>query len=64
MLTSKSIELLIDLVEIKIGAMEAFDTHDLRSIRELEACRKQLGALLRRAAPGIGAATPAVASAA
>ena len=29
MLTNKSLELLIDLVEIKIGAMETFDSHDL-----------------------------------
>ena len=61
MLTNKSIELLIDLVEIKIGAMETFDTHDLKAMRELETCRKQLVSMLRRpaamAAPLLAAAS-------
>lgn len=61
MLSNKSLELLIDLVEIKIGAMETFDTHDLRAMRELESCRKQLVSMLRRP-PAAVAATTAVAA--
>ena len=60
MLTNKSIELLVDLVEIKIGAMETFDTHDLKAMRELEICRKQLVSMLRR--PAAVPATTAVAA--
>jgi len=59
MLTNKSLELLIDLVEIKIGAMETFDTHDLKSLRELEACRKQLASMLRRPSAVVAASAAA-----
>lgn len=60
MLTRKSVELLIDLVEIKLGSMEVFDRDDQRIMRELEACRKELSALTRRQTP---AAEPALAAA-
>jgi hypothetical protein len=49
MLTRKSLELLIDLVEIKLGSMEVFDRDDQKILRELEACRKELAAITRRA---------------
>ena len=53
MLTRKSLELLIDLVEIKLGSMEVFDRDDQKIVRELEACREELSALShpRAAAP-------------
>jgi hypothetical protein len=49
MLTRKSLELLIDLVEIKLGSMEVFDRDDQKILRDLEACRKELSAIGRRA---------------
>lgn len=62
MLTRKSLELLIDLVEIKLGSMEVFDRDDQKIMRELEACRKELSALSRPRPPV--AADPALAVAA
>lgn len=50
MLTRKSLELLVDLVEIKLGSMEVFDRDDQKILRELEACRKELAAFTRRPA--------------
>lgn len=50
MLTRKSLELLIDLVEIKLGSMEVFDRDDQKIMRDLEACRKELAAMTRRQA--------------
>lgn len=47
MLTRKSLELLIDLVEIKLGSMEVFDRDDQKIVRDLEACRKELSAMSR-----------------
>ena len=35
MLTRKSLELLIDLVEIKLGSMEVFDRDDQKIMRDL-----------------------------
>jgi len=55
MLTNKSLELLIDLVEIKIGAMETFDSHDLKAMRDLESCRKQLVSMMRRPSAALAA---------
>lgn len=49
MLTRKSLELLIDLVEIKLGSMEVFDRDDQKIVRDLEACRKELSAMSRPA---------------
>jgi len=61
MLTRKSLELLIDLVEIKLGSMEVFDRDDQKIVRDLEACRKELSAMER---PRAAAAAPAPALAA
>ncbi|MGH7004083.1 MAG: hypothetical protein ACREIP_09050 [Alphaproteobacteria bacterium] len=47
MFTRKSLEILIDLVEIKIGSIEASDAEDRRTISELERCRKELAAMTR-----------------
>lgn len=63
MLTRKSLELLIDLVEIKLGSMEVFDRDDQKIMRDLEACRKELAALSRPARPVAVAAMPAPAPA-
>jgi hypothetical protein len=63
MLTRKSLELLIDLVEIKLGSMEVFDRDDQKILRDLEACRKELSAISRRAAaPAAPMAQPALAA--
>lgn len=48
MLSRKSLELLIDLVEIKLGSMEVSDRDDQKILRDLEACRKELSAIGRR----------------
>lgn len=63
MLTRKSLELLIDLVEIKLGSMEVFDRDDQKIVRDLEACRKELTAM-SRPRPAPVAAAPALAVAA
>jgi hypothetical protein len=60
MLTRKSLELLIDLVEIKLGSMEVFDRDDQKIVRDLEACRKELSAMSRpRAVTPMPVAAPA-----
>lgn len=64
MLTRKSLELLIDLVEIKLGSMEVLDRDDQKIMRDLEACRKELSAMSRpRPAMPASAAEPAFAAA-
>ena len=63
MLTRKSLELLIDLVEIKLGSMEVFDRDDQKIMRDLEACRKELSAMDRPRAVA-PAQAPALAAAA
>jgi len=47
MFSRKSLEILIDLVEIKIGSLEAADAEDRRTLSELERCRKELAAITR-----------------
>jgi hypothetical protein len=59
MLTRKSLELLIDLVEIKLGSMEVFDRDDQKIVRDLEACRKELGAMSRPRAAIVAVAASA-----
>ena len=55
MFTRKSLELMIDLVEIKIGNLEAADVEDRRTLIELERCRKELITLSRPKAHVIAA---------
>ena len=55
-LTKRSVETLIDLVEIKLSCLEVFDREDSRELAALEAARRELQALLpvrrkREAAP-------------
>ncbi len=66
MLTRKSLELLIDLVEIKLGSMEVFDRDDQKIMRDLEACRKELGVMARPRASiaAVAASAPVLAVAA
>jgi hypothetical protein len=45
MLTRKSLELLMDLVENKLDTLEIFDRDDRRVLRDLETCRGELAAL-------------------
>lgn len=44
-LSRQSIENLIDLVEIKIGALQVMDREDEREMRSLESCRTELLAM-------------------
>lgn len=44
-LSRQSIENLIDLVEIKIGALQVMDREDEREMRSLESCRSELLAM-------------------
>jgi hypothetical protein len=46
-LTKRSIELLLDLVEIKISYMDISDREDARDLQLLERCRAELKALDR-----------------
>ena len=55
-LTKRSVETLIDLVEIKLSCIEVFDREDSRELVALEAARRELQALVpirrkREAAP-------------
>lgn len=45
-LSKKSVETLIDLVEIKLSCIEVFDTHDNRTLQQLEQCRRELYGLM------------------
>ena len=44
-LSRQSIENLLDLVEIKIGALHVLDREDARELRSLEECRTELMAM-------------------
>lgn len=46
-LTKRSIELLLDLVEIKISYMDISDREDARDLQLLERCRAELKAMDR-----------------
>jgi hypothetical protein len=46
-LTKRSIELLLDLVEIKISYMDISDREDARDLQLLERCRAELRAMDR-----------------
>lgn len=48
-LARKSVEELIDLVEIKLSCMEVFDTQDRQSVGRLEQCRRELYELVGKA---------------
>lgn len=50
-LSGKSLEALVDLVEIKLSCVEIFDREDAREVKVLERCRDELVAL-RRAGGG------------
>lgn len=46
-LSGKSLEALVDLVEIKLSCVEIFDREDAREVKVLERCRDELVALRR-----------------
>lgn len=58
-LSKRSIEALLDLVEIKLGCMEVFDREDAKELAVLEACREELQALRALAAARKAEAAPA-----
>lgn len=58
-LNRSTAELLIDLVEIKLGCMEVWDREDARELKALEKARCELAALLGRPAPAPMAVMPA-----
>lgn len=43
--SKRSLEILMDLVEIKLGMLEVADREDARERRALEQCRRELAAL-------------------
>ena len=51
-LSRKSVETMIDLVEIKLSCMEIFDNNDNRAVKRLEQCRSELYDLTGRAPHG------------
>ncbi len=55
-LSKRSIETLIDLIEIKLGCMEVYDREDARELATLENCRRELLGLAARSqtCPGAG----------
>ncbi|HZB93937.1 MAG TPA: hypothetical protein VE397_20985 [Stellaceae bacterium] len=50
-LSKRTIEMLLDLVEIKISYMDIADREDARDLQALERCRAELRALDRDAPP-------------
>lgn len=57
MLTSRTIETLLDLAENKLTAIIPFDREDMREVRALEHCLEELRALKtnpQKAARGMG----------
>ncbi len=52
LLSKKSVETLIDLVEIKLSCIEVFDSHDTRTFKHLEQCRLELYELTGQAPKG------------
>ena len=52
LLSKKSVETMIDLVEIKLSCMEIFDTNDNRAVKRLEQCRSELYGLSGQAPQG------------
>ena len=50
-LSKRSIETLLDLVEIKLSCIEVFDREDQRELNSLEAARRELIALVPTRAP-------------
>ena len=52
-LSKRSIEMLLDLVEIKISYMDVSDREDARDLQVLERCRQELVALDGGAADAI-----------
>ena len=50
-LSGKSLEALVDLVEIKLSCVEIFDREDAREVKVLERCRDELVALRRAGGP-------------
>ena len=49
LLSKKSLETLIDLVEIKLSCVEIFDTQDRRIVEQLAQCRHELYELTGKA---------------
>ena len=60
MMTRRSIEALLDLVEIKMSCMQVMDREDARELAILEGCKRELTQMqqLVRAARGRPAAAP------
>lgn len=50
-LTKKSVETLIDLVEIKLSCIEVFDGQDGQTVNRLEQCRRELYTLIGQEPP-------------
>ncbi len=51
-ITQRSLETLIDLVEIKLSCMEILDKNDAREVANLEQCLGELNVLAGRKAKG------------
>ncbi|MDJ0610912.1 MAG: hypothetical protein QNJ67_18195 [Kiloniellales bacterium] len=47
-ITTRSLETLIDLVEIKLSCMEIYDREDAREVANLESCLDELNMLAGR----------------
>ena len=56
-LSKRSIEMLLDLVEIKLSYMDISDREDARDLQILERCREELRSLERAPQPVVFART-------
>lgn len=56
-LSKRTVEMLLDLVEIKISNMNVVDHEDARDLHTLESCRTELQALMLQKPVALGAAS-------
>lgn len=61
-LSKRSIETILDLVEIKLSSMQVIDREDARELAQLETCRRELLSIRAQRRGAAKAATSAAAA--
>lgn len=62
-LSKRSIETILDLVEIKLSSMQVIDREDARELAQLETCRRELLGIKGGSRRGRPRSTPTVVAA-
>ena len=57
-LSRQSLEMLLDLIEIKVGALEIEDREDIRELNRLKKCRQELVIELKKFSLAYSKKTP------